>query len=800
MAASELEAEQRAVAEAAQTAEETARIEADEQRTAAEIARDAAQQQAHINLANQLVAQSTLHADDNNNLALLLGLEAVTRQDKPESQGALMSALHQSPGYVRFLTEHDSYVVDIAINPAGTVLVTAPQRTNKIRVWDIATGQLLSSLVLGDMIITEDLTFSPDGEIIVAAGCYLNATFECVKNVVHVWDMTEDAFGQLIGDPIVGDLAINDALAFSPDGRVLAISSSSASYDSYSPDKQDYVHLWDVEAMLQYAGAGIETLDTRYALPNFVDIERLTYSPDGKTLAVGGCATYSETGNCAPGQGLLELWEVNVLELAVTEPLRVATDYDYVQRLAFSPDGTQLAFTSYDVDEEYATLYVWDVINRDMRYGPIDQDEVLSIAFSPDGQTLASGGSDIYMRDAASGEALGSPLSGHVGTVYDVAFTPDGRTLASGSWDQTAGLWDLSTRGGLGTRLVRHNTPLTRLALSPNGEILAASGPGTINLWNSQTGELIGAPLAGHTGMTVWDVSFSPDGTLASSGMDDKIQLWDVATGAPLAPAVSDLTLDSDSQSGIFNVEFSPDGTLLAATLDYGPVRLWDVASMLAGQPVSRTLLGHTRAAIDLAFSPDGQTLASVSWDRTGRLWDVATGEPLGEPLTGHTHQVISVAFSPDGKTVATGSQDTTARLWDVATQQPIGLPLTGHEGIVWAVAFSPDGKTLATSSKTLIHLWDVTSDQPIGQPLSGHGPGLWGISGIVWGLAFSQDGKTLYSCSMDGTIRQWDVDPTSWHTRACAIVGRNLTQTECEKFLPGEPYRQTCKQWPAGE
>jgi len=34
----------------------------------------------------------------------------------------------------------------------------------------------------------------------------------------------------------------------------------------------------------------------------------------------------------------------------------------------------------------------------------------------------------------------------------------------------------------------------------------------------------------------------------------------------------------------------------------------------------------------------------------------------------------------------------------------------------------------------------------------------------------------------------------------ACSIVGRNLTQAEWQQYFPGEEYRITCPQWPAGE
>jgi hypothetical protein len=44
-----------------------------------------------------------------------------------------------------------------------------------------------------------------------------------------------------------------------------------------------------------------------------------------------------------------------------------------------------------------------------------------------------------------------------------------------------------------------------------------------------------------------------------------------------------------------------------------------------------------------------------------------------------------------------------------------------------------------------------------------------------------------------DGPVLLWDVDPTSWPSRACALAGRRLTKQEWNDFLPGRPYKPSC-------
>jgi WD domain, G-beta repeat len=111
-------------------------------------------------------------------------------------------------------------------------------------------------------------------------------------------------------------------------------------------------------------------------------------------------------------------------------------------------------------------------------------------------------------------------------------------------------------------------------------------------------------------------------------------------------------------------VTFSPDGKTLASTGADGTLRLWDVATH---HQIGRPLTGHKGQVSSLAFSPNGKTLASTPGDGTVRVLDVATHRQIGGPLTGHTGPVWSVAFSPDGKTLASGGEDGTVRLWDVA-------------------------------------------------------------------------------------------------------------------------------------
>jgi WD40 repeat protein len=103
------------------------------------------------------------------------------------------------------------------------------------------------------------------------------------------------------------------------------------------------------------------------------------------------------------------------------------------------------------------------------------------------------------------------------------------------------------------------------------------------------------------------------------------------------------------------------------------------------------------------------------------------------------------------------------------------------------SMSVSPDGSVLATAgSEGTATLWEVGSRKRIGPPLTG--PPSPGVA------ALDPTGHTLATAFEDGTVLLGDVDPASWLKRACAVAGRPLTQQEWQDFLPGRPYRPSCR------
>ncbi|HEX9260650.1 MAG TPA: hypothetical protein VF855_14010, partial [Acidimicrobiales bacterium] len=125
---------------------------------------------------------------------------------------------------------------------------------------------------------------------------------------------------------------------------------------------------------------------------------------------------------------------------------------------------------------------------------------------------------------------------------------------------------------------------------------------------------------------------------------------------------------------------------------------------------------------------------------------------PAGQKCAPSTGERTTLTGRPSGPTRTLATADSTGRTvrWDVASRRRLGSQLVdapAHAG--FGLAWSPDGALLAETFTTV----------------TGSG-----------GMAFVRDLRT-----------------TTLVDSAGAKAGRNLTQTEWDRYLPGRPYQITC-------
>jgi RNA polymerase sigma factor (sigma-70 family) len=500
----------------------------------------------------------------------------------------------------------------------------------------------------------ESVAFTPDGQQVVSAG----------GHKIHVWEAST-------GKELRNFQSFN----------VMAVTISRAA------------------GVLAAAENGnLKVLDLATWEPKFsheIGTFAVAISPDGSILASGARSTKTDP---------VMLWNPRT-----GEKLRsLAGNMPQVFRLAFSPDGKQLAAASCRIPSfsppegsRSQIVRVWDVQTGQLHELDGHTGGVTSVAYSPDGTVLATGGHDgtLILWDTASRKLLhktqtiDEPYFHRKGDGIDsggiraLAFAPDAKTMASAHHDSTVRLFDAA--GGKQLRILRgHTYTVCDVAFSADGKTLAScSDDQTVRLWDAATGEPRN-PRTGHGG-GIGSVLVSPDGKRAvSAGRDRRIRVWDLGNGQEL------LSL-GDFKRTIHSFSLSPDGTLLAVGMDDGKIQLHDVAS---GAEL-RELKGHTGQVRSLSFSPDGKLLVSASPSgknsnlsgkeagRSLRFWEVSTGRELPR-IEGNRNDWYA-HFSPGGKWLA--SYERGIDLWDPATGKK-----QRHFGDLTDFAFLPDGKRIA--------------------------------------------------------------------------------------------------------
>jgi WD40 repeat protein len=278
-------------------------------------------------------------------------------------------------------------------------LVALANADNTIRIHDVATGKELHKLQ-GHANGTVALAFAPDGKILASCGSS--------DNSIRLYDVTAGRDLRQIAlpsrrEPAQGTVLIfggggpgnsGPGLAFSPDGKLLAAPGVDGN------DSAKTLVLVDVAA-----GKVLRKIELPQAVTS------LTFSPDGRTLA---------TENA---DRTITLWETASGKKQTS--LGKAPD-----RPRPNPRGGNVAF----------------VITGMGGGGSRDAAGSVGLAYSPDGRALAARGAEqsVLVWDVTAGKEIGR-LEGHEGRVETVYFAPDGKTLVTGADDTTLLLWDATS-------------------------------------------------------------------------------------------------------------------------------------------------------------------------------------------------------------------------------------------------------------------------------------------------------------------------------------------------------------------
>ncbi|MFI5043811.1 MAG: WD40 repeat domain-containing protein, partial [Acidimicrobiales bacterium] len=642
---------------------------------------------------DRIVAEVPRLLDRDRSLAALLAAEAVRLRPTPAARGALLSTLTNEPrlrftlnggrsGYFRATGFPDGRRVAalgrdgvdvwdiearrllgrfdvedasaIAVSHDGA-LITVGSADGTVTFWDGERFEQVGDPVAFDEPVT-GLSFSPDDRTLAVSfgrfGVMAAATTRTTPQLVDV------ATRRLTGTSLGGHRTTVNAIAFSPDGRVIATGGN------------------DGRIVLHDAATG-QTLGSPIQL--FAGVNSLAFSSDGRLVAAGSV----DSGPGGRAAGVFDVATHRQVDAGINGSVGFTT-------VEFTADGSQLLVSS------GLRVWAWDASTWAEVGEPIETHHgpghVISL---PDHPILVSGTDgtltswDLDALPLVSRLVPGSPSAGGF-------FSPDGATLVTvDNADQVFlyradDLTPLATLSVDGPGARRHLIGATPVAFSPDGHTLAVGDRrGRVRLFDTEAGRALGPPITIYS-VPIVSLGFSPDGRLlvvmSNVTPANGAHVVDIAARSvqALEPAVP----------FALGPAFTPDGSELVLTSLSGaqafrfPVSDGEVG---VGSPID-ALQGTVASA---SYSPDGSRLAVGTANGTLEFLDAETLEPVGAPISVSPTLIAGTAFSADGSLAIVVDLDGSQRLVDVRDGTPLGEAISGNGVGLGLSGFAPDGSVV---------------------------------------------------------------------------------------------------------
>ena len=294
---------------------------------------------------------------------------------------------------------------------------------------------------------------------------------------------------------------------------------------------------------------------------------------------------------------------------------------DVARQIAFNKGSTKLITKAMG-----GAIVEWDIQSRQKReIGNIHAKRWFAYSVGADQLLIQKADDNITVLSVGSGnETLltdGQYESGSLST--------DGRLAVLSKGNNVVEVWQLespetvkSKGSAQKLKTLLTNFPVRNgLTLSGDGQFIAAAegsyrdGEGhrtVIEIWNTtdehpiqvlNTGEILG----------IWNVLFSPDGTLVAvdtqKNYQSGIRVWEVGTGRQR------LAKSGFEAYWTRALAFSPTSDYLASGDEAGNLRVWDISE---GESVIWET--YPTGIQALAFSPNDEYLAVALWDATIRI------------------------------------------------------------------------------------------------------------------------------------------------------------------------------------